>query len=120
LAFERIENDEAKLPANLTLTLQPGKINRTVILFSVVDGQIEVNGVKYAIKEGRGLVAYHKSMLAMQLSGASPDGDTVTVKIGGRYFWLWGRLHAARLVGTLKTSNCEVGLLLRSAIRPEQ
>ena len=81
---------------------------------------MEVKGVKYTITEGKGLVAYYRRTLGMQLNGTDQDGNAVTVKLGGSYFWMWGRLHVARLAGTLETSNAKFGLLLRAAIRPEQ
>ena len=120
LAFERIENETVKMPTNLTLVVEPGKIGRGVITFNVVSGEMEVNGVKYTITEGKGLVAYYRRTLGMQLNGTDQDGNAVTVKLGGSYFWMWGRLHVARLAGTLVTDNAKFGLLLRAAIRPEQ
>ena len=120
LAFEREEDGTANSPANMTLVLEPGTVARRVITFNVVSGKIEVDGIEYTVSEGKGFVAYHNRTIAMRFGATSPEGDAVTVKMAGRYFWMWGRLHVARLVGVLETDDCRMALLLRAAIRPEQ
>ena len=119
LAFEQVETDHAKMPANLTLVLDPGTINRAVITFKVVSGEVYVDGKVYTITEGKGFVAYRRRLIAMQFNGTGPEGERVTVKLGGRYFWMWGRVHVARLAGTFEAGNLKLGLLLRAALRPE-
>ena len=54
-----------------------------------------------------------------QVEGGEYEGERVTVKLGGRYFWMWGRVHVARLAGTFEAGNLKLGLLLRAALRPE-
>jgi hypothetical protein len=119
VAFEQVEIDGAKMPANLTLVLEPGTINRGIITFKVVSGEVDVDGKVYTITEGKGFVAYRRRLIAMQFNGTGPEGETLKVKLGGRYFWLWGRVHVARLAGTLEAGNLKLGLLLRAALRPE-
>jgi hypothetical protein len=119
LAFEQTEDDAVSMPANFTLFLEPGKINYAVITFSIVGGEMEVDGKVYTVTEGDGFVAYHSRVMAMRFNGTGPEGENVTVKLRGRYFWMWGRLHVARLAGTFEGDDGTLGLLLRAAIRPE-
>lgn len=118
-AFERIDGEVEKTPTNLTLVLEPGKISNGIITFSIVGGEVNIDGKVYTVTEGKGFVAYRKRIIAMQFNGTAPEGETFTVKLGGRYFWMWGRVHVARLAGSLQTDGSKLGLLLRAVIRPE-
>ncbi len=120
LAIQRDKDGTAKSPATMTLALEPGAVTRKVITFNIASGEIEVDEVKYVVSEGRGLVAYNNRTMAMRFNATGPDGEAVTVKLVGRYFWMWGRLHAARLLGNLEGEGVKTGLLLRAVVRPGQ
>jgi hypothetical protein len=69
------------------------------------------------ITEGNGAVIRDKHVFLFQAQGTSPDGQSVTLKLAGRYFWMWGRLYIARVLGSLQTESGKTQLLLRSMIR---
>jgi len=72
--------------------------------------------VEYPIVEGRGFVQYYRRVIAMQANGTGPQGENVTLKLAGRYFWMWGHLHVARIFGTFQVDTTKLQLLLRAAI----
>ncbi len=103
--------------AGFALSLQATEINATVIKFDVVDGIVRINGTDYAITEGNGAVIREKHVFLLQAEGTSPDGEAVTLKLAGRFFWMWGRVHVARIFGSLQTENSKTHLLMRAMIR---
>ena len=104
-------------PAGFALSLEATEVNDTIIKFNVVGGTVKINGTEYTITEGNGAVIRDKHGFILQATGTSADGQQVTLKLAGRYFWMWGRLHVARLLGSLQTENAKTLLLLRSVIR---
>lgn len=53
----------------------------------------------------------------LQAEGTSPDGQPATLKLAGRYFWMWGHLYVAKVLGSLQTESARILLVLRSVIR---
>ncbi len=114
------ENDSGvitKMPANFTLVLEPIKANRTVIIFQVDSGSVNVKGTTYTITGGKGAVVFNKNVLLMQAQGTGPDGQPVTLKLEGRYFWMWGHLYVIRILGSLQLDNAKLLVLMRAGIR---
>jgi hypothetical protein len=111
-----VDIQKERTTANLTLVLMPDKINRRIAIFNVTGGIVKVNGVEYTIVEGRGFVQYYHHVIAMQANGTGPQGETTTLKLAGRYFWMLGHLHVARIFGTFQVDNTKLQLLLRAAI----
>lgn len=103
--------------AGFALSLEATEINATVMKFNIVGGIIRINGTDYTMAEGNGAVIREKRGFLLQARGTSPDGKSVTLKLAGRYFWMWGRMHVARIFGSLQTENAKIYLLLRSMIR---
>jgi hypothetical protein len=117
IAVEKIDNQTVKMPANMTLFLEPVRKYRGVIGFKVVNGTVEVNNTTYVIAEGKGLLIYRRHAIVLQATGTAPDGQTVTLKIAGRYFWMWRHLYVARLRGVLRVDDTTLWLWLRAASR---
>jgi len=110
-------NQGAVTPAGFALSLQATQINATTIEFNVVSGTVDINGTQYTIAGGSGAVVREKHGFVLEAQGTSPDGQSVTLKLAGRYFWMWGRLYVARIAGSLQTGNAKIYLVLRAAIR---
>ena len=106
-----------KFPANFTLTLQTTSTAATVKKFDITGGTVVVNGVSYAITNGNGGVATGRHLVLLQAQGTDPNGQTVTLKLEGRYFWMGGHLFVARIAAKLQTENENYTLLMRAAIR---
>lgn len=51
-------------------------------------GATEVNGAVIRDKHG----------FLLQVEGTSPNGQPATLKLAGRYFWMWGHLYVARVL----------------------
>jgi len=115
-AYQKIDNQTVKYPANFTLMLQPTS-NGTVKKFDVTGGTITANGVLYTINSGNGGVLTGRRLILLQAQGTSPDGQAVTLKLAGRYFWMGGHLYVARIGAKLQTDNANYTLLMRAAIR---
>ena len=116
IAVERASGQVVITPAGFALALEATDVNETIIKFNVVGGAVRINGTEYVIMEGNGAVIRDKHGFLLQAQGTSPDGQPVTLKLAGRYFWMRGRLYVARLLGSLQTENAKTSLLLRSAI----
>ena len=56
-----------------------------------------VNGVTYTVTSGNGGVLTGRHAILLQAQGTSPDGQTVTFKLAGRYFWMGGNLYVVRI-----------------------
>ena len=106
-----------KFPANFTLTLQATSTNEPVKKFDVTGGTVVVNGVSYAITDGNGGVATGRHLILLQAYGTDSNGQTVTLKLEGRYFWMGGHIYVARIAAKLQTENENYTLLMRAAIR---
>ena len=117
IALERTDVQLGVTSAGFVLTLEATEVNETIIKFNVVGGTVKINGTEYMIIEGKGAVIRDKHGFLLQAQGTSPDGQTATLKLAGRYFWMWGHLYAARLLGSLQTENAKTLLVLRSVIR---
>jgi hypothetical protein len=102
--------------ANFTLTLQKDSQNRTG-RFDVVGGTVLVNGVPYTIDSGYGGVAPARKAILLVAQGTSPDGQPVTLKLAGQYFWMGGHLYVARIVAKLQTDAGNYTMGLRAAIK---
>lgn len=117
IAVDKASSQTVITPAGFALSLEATEINATVIKFDVVGGTVRINETDYVITEGNGAVIRDKHVFLLQAQGTSPDGQSVTLKLAGRYFWMWGRLYIARVFGSLQTESGKTNLLLRSIIR---
>jgi hypothetical protein len=121
VAVDRTSNQVVLTHAGFALSLEATEINETIIKFNVVGGTVRINKtdyvIDYVITEGNGAVIRDKHGFLLQAQGTGPDGQSVTLKLAGRYFWMWGRLYIARLVGSLQTESAKTQLFLRSLIR---
>ena len=105
------------VPADFSLDLEATEINPGIINFNVIGGTVEIEEVEYTIIEGEGVVILYKRGFLLKAHGLAPNGEEVTLKLAGRYFWMWGRLYVARLFGALEAESTTNLLFLRSAIR---
>ncbi len=117
IAVDKASSQIVITQAGFALSLEATEINATVIKFDVVGGTVRINGTDYTMTEGNGAVIREKHIFLLQAQGTNPDGESVTLKLAGRYFWMWGRVHVARIFGSLQTENSKTNLLLRSIIR---
>ncbi len=117
VAKEDVNGETVTVPANFTLTLARAGGNKTVPRFNVEGGTVTVNGVVYTITSGNGGVLRGRRLFLLKAGGMSPDGQAVTLKLAGRYFWMGGRLYVARMGARLLTPNGNYTLLLRAGIR---
>ena len=117
LAVEITDGQVVISNASFALTLEATEINATAITFDVISGTVEVNGVEYTITGGHGAVIRDKHVFLLEAEGIGPDGEAVTLKLVGRYFWMWGRVYVARIAGSLQVDSAKISLLLRAAIR---
>ncbi len=76
-----------------------------------------VNGVTYTVASGNGGVLTGRHAILLQAHGTSPDGQTMTFKLEGRYSWMGGNLYVVRIGAKLQTDNTNYTLLMRAAIR---
>jgi hypothetical protein len=76
-----------------------------------------VNGISYTIAAGKGGVLTGKHAILLQAQGTNADGQTVTIKLAGRYFWMGGNLYILRLGAKLQVDDTNYSLLMRVAIR---
>ncbi len=117
VAVDRTSNAVVLTRAGFALELEATEVNETIIKFNVVGGKVRINETDYVITEGKGAVIRDKRGFLLQAQGTSPDGQSVTLKLAGRYFWMWRRLHIARIAGSLQTESAKTQLVLRSVIR---
>ncbi len=117
IARETVNGEELKVPANFTLTLQKAGGNNTVPRFNVVGGNVVINGTSYSIGSGNGGVLRGRHLILLKAQGTGPEGQVITLKLAGRYFWMGGRLYLARISARLLTPNGNFTLLLRAGIR---
>jgi hypothetical protein len=116
-AYQKTDGQTMKYQANFTLTLQPTSSNGAIRKFDVAGGTVVVNGVPCAITGGNGGVLTGRRLILLQAQGTSPDGQSITLKLAGRYFWMGGHLYVARIGAKLQTDNANYTLLMRAAIR---
>jgi hypothetical protein len=117
LAVEKANGQVVITPAGFALALEATEVNETIIKFNVISGTVRINGTEYVITGGNGAVIRDKRGFLLKAEGTSPDGQSVTLKLAGRYFWMWGHLYVARLLGSLQTESADTLLVLRSVIR---
>ena len=117
IAVEKADSQVVMPRAGFALALEATEVNETIIKFNVISGIVRINETEYTITGGNGAVIRDKHGFLLQAQGTRPDGQSVTLKLAGRYFWMWGRLYVARLVGSLQTESAKTSLLLRSVIR---
>ena len=117
IAVEKANSQLVIAHAGFALSLEATELNATIIKFNVVGGAVKVNETEYLITGGNGAVIRDKHGFLLQAQGNSPDGQSATLKLAGRYFWMRGRLHVARLLGSLQTENANFLLVMRSVIR---
>ena len=117
IAIQRIDDQKVKNAANFTLTLNPTETNATVKKFDVVGGTVKINGITYTITNGNGAALTKRRLILLQATGTDSTGQSVTLKLAGRYFWTGGHLFVVRMVGNLQTNNGNFLLLMRAAIR---
>jgi len=117
LAVEKVNGQIVISSAGFALALEATEVNETIIKFDVVGGTVRINETEYVITGGNGAVIRDKHGFLLQAEGTSPEGQPVTLKLAGRYFWMWGHLHVARIAGSLQTDSAKTWLVLRAAIR---
>jgi hypothetical protein len=117
LAVEKANGQVVITPAGFALALEATEVNEAIIKFNVISGTVRINGTEYVITGGNGAVIRDKRGFLLKAEGTSPDGQSVTLKLAGRYFWMWGHLYIARLLGSLQTESANTLLVLRSVIR---
>jgi hypothetical protein len=117
IAVERTGSQAVITPASFALSLEATEVNETSIAFNVINGTVEINGTEYAIAGGNGAVIRDKHGFVLEAQGTGPEGQAVTLKLAGRYFWMWGRVYVARIAGSLQTDSTKIPLVLRAAIR---
>ena len=117
VARQTINGENVTVPANFTLTLEKTGDNATIPKFNVISGTIDVNGTIYTITSGNGGVIRSRHLILLQAQGTQLDGQTVTLKLAGRYFWMGGHLYVIRMIGSLQTESGKEVLLMRGAIR---
>lgn len=115
-AYQTVNGQTTQYPASFTLTLQPASASGNSRLFSVTGGTVVVNGVSYTITSGNGGVGTGRHIVLLQAQGTSPDGQAVTLKLEGRYFWVGGNLYVLRVAAKLQTDNGNYGLLMRASV----
>ena len=59
--------------------------------FDVTGGTLVANGVTYTFTSGNGGVLTGRHTVLLQAQGTSPDGQAVTLKLAGQYFWFGGQ-----------------------------
>jgi hypothetical protein len=117
IAVEKVNGQVVISSAGFALALEATEVNETIIKFNVISGTVKINETEYAITGGNGVVIRDKHGFLMQAQGTSADGQSVTLKLAGRYFWMWGHLYVARIAGSLQTDSAKISLVLRAAIR---
>ncbi len=117
VARENVNNENVTIPANFTLSLQRASTNSTIPKFDVASGTINVNGMVYTITSGTGGVLRGRHIIMLQAIGTESNGQAVTLKLAGRYFWMGGHTFVLRMAGSLQTSNDRELLLMRAAIK---
>jgi hypothetical protein len=117
VAVEKADGQLVTAPAGFSLALEATEVNETIIKFNVVSGSVKINGTEYQITEGHGAVLRDRHVFLLEAQGTSPDGQLATLKLAGRYFWMWGRLYVARVLGSLQAESVRTVLVLRSVIR---
>jgi hypothetical protein len=116
-AFQRIDDQTIKYSqAEITLTIQATSANTTVKRFDITGGAVIINGTSYTIAGGNGAVLAGRRIVLLKASGIGEEGQAVTLKIEGRYFWMWGHLYAARIAAKLQTDNGNYTLFMRASI----
>jgi len=116
-ATENVNGENVTTPANFTLTLERTGTNTTIPKFNVISGSVNIDGTTYTITSGHGGVLRGRHAILLQAQGMGPDGQTATLKLAGRYFWMGGHLFVARMAGLLQTGSGKEVLLMRAAIR---
>ena len=114
---ETANGENVTAPANFTLTLERTGSNLSAPKFNVVSGDLNVNGTIYTITSGDGGVLRARHAILLQAQGIGPDGQSVTLKLAGRYFWLGGHLFVLRMAGSVQTTSGKEQLLMRAEIR---
>ncbi len=117
VAKELVNEENVTVPASFTLTLQRSSTDATVPRFDVTGGKVIVDGVSYTITSGNGGVFRGRHLILLQATGIQADGQTVTLRLAGRYFWMGGHLYVARIGARLLTPEGDFTLLLRTQIR---
>ena len=101
----------------MTLTLQPTSTNGTLKGFSVVGGTLTANWVSYAFTSGNGAALTGRHVVLLEAQGTSPDGQAVTLKLGGLYAYSWDEGQTVLRIGAkLQTDDANYTLLLKAAI----
>jgi hypothetical protein len=117
VAKDRSLEDAEFVPAGFTLDLMATEVKPRVINFAVISGTVKIDEAEYTILEGEGAVIRYRRGFLLKAQGVDADGEEVTLKLVGRYFWMGGRVYVARLAGLLETQETTYLLFLRSAIR---
>lgn len=112
-----VNGQNVTVPANFTLTLTRSGGNSTLPKFNVAGGTVIVNGVAYNINSGNGGVVRSRHLILLQAQGTGPNGQAVTLRLAGRYFWMGGHLFEARIGARLLTDTGNSTLVMRTAIR---
>ena len=113
--YQTIDSNTIKYyPASLTLALQPTSTNGPVKKFDVTGGTLNANGITYTFTNGNGAILKGRHVILMQAQGTSPGGQTVTLKLVGKYSWLGGT--TLRIGAKLQTQDATYTLQMRAPI----
>ncbi len=116
-ARQIVNGENVTVPANFTLTLQHSGNNTVVPRMEVLGGNVVVNGTTFTITTGKGGVLRGRHLILLQAQGTGPNGEAVTLRLAGRYFWMGGHLYVARIGARLITPSGNFTMLLRAEIR---
>jgi len=112
-----VNGENVTAPANFTLTLERVGTSLSPVKFNVVGGALVVNGAEYTITSGNGDVLRARRAVVLQATGTGHDGQSVTLTMAGRYFWMWGHLFVLRMTGFVQTTTGKETLLMRAEIQ---
>ena len=115
--WQVVNGQNVTVPANFTLTLTRSGGNSTVPKFNVTGGAVIVNGAVYTVTSGNGGVLRSRHLILLQAQGTGLDGQAVTLRLTGRYFWMGGHLFVVRIGARLITESGNSTLVMRAAIR---
>lgn len=117
-AFQRIDNETIKqYPVNLTLTLELGEKNDSMIPVLQVNGSVNIKGVIYTIEEGTGAINTQRHVAWVRCTGIDAEVNRIIFNMALRYFWWGGNLYAFRSIAVLKTGDRSMLLRMRGVAK---
>jgi hypothetical protein len=117
-AFLRIDEETLKqytVTTSLLIQVQPAP--ETTEKSVDVTGSVKVNDETYTIQSGKAILRAEKRLVFIIGQGVDQTGNSVTLKLGARYFWWGGKAYAFRSAALLQTSAKQMLLLQRGIVR---